>query len=35
LVEVYLGPGTKIIVALAVLVYLVRLALSFRKPKAG
>jgi membrane protein DedA with SNARE-associated domain len=35
LVEVYLGPGTKIIVALAVLVYLVRLVLSFRKPKAG
>jgi membrane protein DedA with SNARE-associated domain len=35
LVEVYLGPGTKIIAGLVVLVYLVRLALSFRKPKAG
>lgn len=31
-VEVYMGPGTKIIVALIVLVYVVRLALSFRKP---
>ena len=30
-VEVYMGPGTKIVVALIVLVYVVRLALSFRK----
>jgi membrane protein DedA with SNARE-associated domain len=30
-VEVYLGPGTKIVVALVVLLYLIRLALSFRK----
>jgi membrane protein DedA with SNARE-associated domain len=35
LVEVYMGPGTKIIAGLVVLVYLVRLALSFRTPKAG
>jgi membrane protein DedA with SNARE-associated domain len=33
-VEVYMGPGTKIVVALIVLIYLVRLALSFRKPAA-
>ncbi len=33
-VEVYMGPGTKIIVALVVVVYFVRLALSFRKPAA-
>lgn len=33
-VEVYIGPGTKIIVALVVVVYFVRLALSFRKPAA-
>lgn len=30
LVEKYMGPGTKIVVALIVLVYVVRLALSFR-----
>jgi membrane protein DedA with SNARE-associated domain len=34
-VEIYIGPGTKIVAALIVLVYLVRLALSFRKPKSG
>ena len=34
-VEVYMGPGTKIVVVLAVLIYLVRLALSFRKTKVG
>jgi membrane protein DedA with SNARE-associated domain len=33
-VEIYIGPGTKIIVALAIVVYVVRLALSFRKPAA-
>jgi hypothetical protein len=30
-----MGPGTKIVVVLAVLIYLVRLALSFRKTKVG
>jgi membrane protein DedA with SNARE-associated domain len=34
LVEKYMGPGTKIVVALIVVVYLVRLALSFRKAPA-
>jgi membrane protein DedA with SNARE-associated domain len=33
-VEAYMGPGTKIVVALIVIVYVVRLALSFRKPAA-
>jgi len=35
LVAKYLEPGTKIVVALIVLLYLGRLALSFRKPKTG
>jgi len=35
LVGKYLEPGTKIVVAAIVLLYVVRLALSFRKPKAG
>ncbi len=34
LVEKYMGPGTKIVVAAIVLAYLVRLALSFRKAPA-
>jgi membrane protein DedA with SNARE-associated domain len=34
LVEKYMGPGTKIVVVLVVVVYAVRLGLSFRKPKA-
>jgi membrane protein DedA with SNARE-associated domain len=34
LVEEYMGPGTKIVVALIVLIYLVRLGLSFRKAPA-
>jgi membrane protein DedA with SNARE-associated domain len=34
LVEKYMGPGTKIVVAVIVVVYLVRLALSFRKAPA-
>jgi membrane protein DedA with SNARE-associated domain len=34
LVEKYLGPGAKIVVAAIVLLYVVRLALSFRQPKA-
>jgi len=34
LVEEYMGPGTKIVVALVVLTYFVRLALSFRKAPA-
>ena len=34
LVEKYMGPGTKIVVAVVVLTYLVRLALSFRKAPA-
>jgi membrane protein DedA with SNARE-associated domain len=34
LVEKYIGPGTKIVVALVVLTYFVRLALSFRKAPA-
>jgi membrane protein DedA with SNARE-associated domain len=33
LVEKYIGPGTKVVVAAIVLVYVVRLGLSFRKPK--
>jgi membrane protein DedA with SNARE-associated domain len=32
-VEIYLGPGTKIVVALIIVVYLARLALSFRQPR--
>jgi membrane protein DedA with SNARE-associated domain len=35
LVEKYMGPGTKIVVVLVVVVYAVRLGLSFRKPRAG
>jgi membrane protein DedA with SNARE-associated domain len=35
LVEDYLGPGTKIVVAAVVLIYVVRLVLSFRGEKAG
>jgi membrane protein DedA with SNARE-associated domain len=35
LVAKYLEPGTKIVVAAIVLIYVVRLALSFRKAKAG
>lgn len=35
LVDRYLGPGTKIVVAAIVLVYFGRLALSFRKARAG
>jgi membrane protein DedA with SNARE-associated domain len=31
LVEKYMGPGTKIVVAIVILTYLVRLGLSFRK----
>ena len=34
LVAKYVEPGTKIVVALVVLIYVVRLALSFRKPQA-
>src|SRR5262249_12578434 len=34
LVEKYIGPGTKLAVAVIVLTYLVRLALSFRKASA-
>jgi len=34
LVEKYIGPGTKIVVAAIVLIYVARLGLSFRKPKA-
>jgi membrane protein DedA with SNARE-associated domain len=34
LVEKYMGPGTKIVVALIVLIYFVRLGLSFRKAPA-
>lgn len=34
LVEEYMGPGTKVVVALIVLIYLVRLGLSFRKAPA-
>lgn len=33
LVEQYMGPGTKIVVAVIVLTYIVRLVLSFRKPQ--
>lgn len=33
LVEKYIGPGTKIVVAVIVLTYIVRLVLSFRKPQ--
>jgi membrane protein DedA with SNARE-associated domain len=33
LVEKYLGPGTKIVVAAIILIYIVRLVLSFRKPE--
>jgi membrane protein DedA with SNARE-associated domain len=35
LVEKYMGPGTKIVVVLVVVVYAVRLGLSFRKPRVG
>jgi membrane protein DedA with SNARE-associated domain len=35
LVETYIGPGTKIIVALVVVTYIVRVAQSFRKPKVS
>jgi membrane protein DedA with SNARE-associated domain len=35
LVEKYMGPGTKIVVVLVMVVYAVRLVLSFRKPRAG
>lgn len=34
LVEKYMGPGTKIVVALIVVIYFVRLGLSFRKAPA-
>jgi membrane protein DedA with SNARE-associated domain len=34
LVEKYMGPGTKIVVVLVVVVYAVRLGLSFTKPRA-
>ena len=34
LVAKYMEPGTKIVVAAIVLIYVVRLALSFRTPKA-
>jgi membrane protein DedA with SNARE-associated domain len=33
LVETYMGPGTKIVAALVVLIYVVRLGLSFRAPR--
>jgi membrane protein DedA with SNARE-associated domain len=35
LVETYIGPGTKIIAALVVVTYIVRVAQSFRKPKVS
>jgi membrane protein DedA with SNARE-associated domain len=35
LVAKYIEPGTKIVVALIVLLYVARLVLSFRKPKVG
>ncbi len=35
LVAKYIEPGTKIVVVAIVLLYIVRLALSFRQPKAG
>ena len=34
LVDKYIGPGTKVVVAVVVLIYVARLALSFRKPTA-
>jgi membrane protein DedA with SNARE-associated domain len=34
LVEKYIGPGTKIVVALVVATYFIRLGLSFRKAPA-